>query len=299
MKLSYLKPRGGVSSALLGRGAYRRRQAIGASRGPPGSRSSIGESDGLLIRRLQVRFLPGAPLFGGARAYLRLSLNRPLGGLARVKKFKKGDTVIYPQHGACTVKAIKRMRAFEVMQDYLILESVMTDATGKGMTLSVPVAKVYDLGIRPPVSKSELQDLVDVLSKPDPRVPANWSRRFKNHQEKLKSGDVYQVAEVVRNLAARDRENQLSAAEKTMYERARLNLISEIAPSKRCSTEEATRFLDDALEKGVLSAGGKSQLQELGRASTGGKRKTETKKPDAKKVDAKKPVKPKATSKKK
>ena len=145
-----------------------------------------------------------------------------------MKKFKKGDTVIYPQHGACTVKVIKRIRAFDVVQDYLILESVMTDATGKGMTLSVPVAKVYDLGIRPPVSKSELQDLVDVLSKPDPRVPANWSRRFKNHQEKLKSGDVYQVAEVVRNLAARDRENQLSAAEKTMYERARLNLISRL-----------------------------------------------------------------------
>ena len=125
-------------------------------------------------------------------------------------------------------------------------------------------------------------------------MPSNWSRRFKNHQEKLKSGDVYQVAEVVRNLAARDRENQLSAAEKTMYERARLNLISEIAPSKRCSTEEATRFLDDALEKGVLSAGGKSQLQELGRASTGGKRKA-----DPKKSDAKKSTKPKATSKKK
>ncbi len=214
--------------------------------------------------------------------------------MTNVKKFKKGDTVIYPQHGACTVKVIKRMRAFDVMQDYLILESVMTDAAGKGMTLSVPVAKVYDLGIRPPVSKSELQDLVDVLSKPDPRVPANWSRRFKNHQEKLKSGDVYQVAEVVRNLAARDRENQLSAAEKTMYERARLNLISEIAPSKRCSTEEATRFLDDALEKGVLSADGKSQLQELGRASTGGKRKTNTAK-----GPAKKPAKPKATSKKK
>ncbi len=212
-----------------------------------------------------------------------------------MKKFKKGDTVIYPQHGACTVKAIKRIRAFDVMQDYLILETVMTDTTGNGMTLSVPVAKVYDLGIRPPVSKSELQDLVDVLSKPDPRVPANWSRRFKNHQEKLKSGDVYQVAEVVRNLAARDRENQLSAAEKTMYERARLNLISEIAPSKRCSTEEATRFLDEALEKGVLSATGGSRLQELGRASTGGKRKAESK-GDAKKRPAK--AKPKASSKK-
>jgi CarD family transcriptional regulator len=154
------------------------------------------------------------------------------------------------------------MRAFDVVQEYLILESVMKDMSGKGMTLSVPTAKAHDLGIRPPVSASELQDLVDVLSKPDPRVPANWSRRFKNHQEKLKSGDVYQVAEVVRNLAARDRENQLSAAEKTMYDRARLNLISEIAPSKKCSTEEATRFLDQALERGVLKVTGKAAKSE-------------------------------------
>ena len=179
-----------------------------------------------------------------------------------IKKFKKGDTVIYPQHGACIVKGVKRMRAFDVVQEYLILESVMKDMSGKGMTLSVPTAKAHDLGIRPPVSASELQDLVDVLSKPDPRVPANWSRRFKNHQEKLKSGDVYQVAEVVRNLAARDRENQLSAAEKTMYDRARLNLISEIAPSKKCSTEEATRFLDQALERGVLKVTGKAAKSE-------------------------------------
>ena len=212
-----------------------------------------------------------------------------------MKKFKKGDTVIYPQHGACTVKVIKRMKAFDTVQECLILETVMSDATGMKMTLSVPTAKVYDLGIRPPVSKSELQDLVDVLSKPDPRVPANWSRRFKNHQEKLKSGDVYQVAEVVRNLAARDRENQLSAAEKTMYERARMNLISEIAPSKRCSPEEAEKFLDGALERGVLNIANKPQLQELGRASTGGKKKKDDEKPSR----SKKAAKPKASSKKK
>ena len=95
-------------------------------------------------------------------------------------------------------------------------------------------------------------ELVAVLSKADPRVPSNWSRRFKNHQEKLKSGDVYQVAEVVRNLAARNRDASLSAAERTMYERARVNLISEIAPALKVSTEEAEKFLNAALEKGVL-----------------------------------------------
>jgi CarD family transcriptional regulator len=106
--------------------------------------------------------------------------------------------------------------------------------------------------VRPPVSADELEDLVSVLSKADPRVPSNWSRRFKNHQEKLKSGDVYQVAEVVRNLAARNRDASLSAAERTMYERARVNLISEIAPALKVSNEEAEAFLNAALEKGVL-----------------------------------------------
>ena len=142
---------------------------------------------------------------------------------------------------------MKRMKAFGKTQDYLILRTVINE-----MTLSIPVEQISTVGVRPPVSSSELQDLVAVLAKADPRVPANWSRRFKNHQEKLKSGDVYQVAEVVRNLAARDRDSALSAAEKTMYDRARVNLISEIQPALRVSTEEAELYLDKALEKGVL-----------------------------------------------
>jgi CarD family transcriptional regulator len=162
-------------------------------------------------------------------------------------KFKKGDTVIYPQHGACIVHGIKRMKAFGTTQEYLILKTVINE-----MTLSVPTAMANTVGVRPPVSKSELEDLRSVLSKADPRVPANWSRRFKNHQEKLKSGDVYQVAEVVRNLAARDRDSALSAAEKTMYDRARINLISEISPALKVSTEAAEVWLDNALELGVL-----------------------------------------------
>lgn len=115
----------------------------------------------------------------------------------------------------------------------------------------MPTLKASEVGVRPPVNPEELEDLVAVLSKPD-RVPSNWSRRFKNHQEKLKSGDVYQVAEVVRNLAARNRDASLSAAERTMYDRARINLISEIAPALKVSAEEAERYLDEALAKGVL-----------------------------------------------
>ncbi|MEO6126682.1 MAG: CarD family transcriptional regulator [Ilumatobacteraceae bacterium] len=162
-------------------------------------------------------------------------------------KFKKGDTVIYPQHGACLVQGTKKVVAFGETTEYLILRTIINE-----MTLSVPVARASDVGVRPPVSPDELEDLVSVLSKADPRVPSNWSRRFKNHQEKLKSGDVYQVAEVVRNLAARNRDASLSAAERTMYERARINLISEIAPALKVSAEDAEKYLDEALAKGVL-----------------------------------------------
>ena len=166
-------------------------------------------------------------------------------------KFKKGDTVIYPQHGACKVVATRKEDPFGSGKqiEYLVLSTVIGE-----MMLKVPMSKVDDVGVRPPVSPDELADLVAVLAKPDPRVPSNWSRRFKNHQEKLKSGDVYQVAEVVRNLSARNRDASLSAAERTMYERARVNLISEIAPALKVSPEEAERYLDDALAKGVLKA---------------------------------------------
>jgi CarD family transcriptional regulator len=125
-----------------------------------------------------------------------------------------------------------------------------------------------------------------VLSKADPRVPANWSRRFKNHQEKLKSGDVYQVAEVVRNLAARDRDAALSAAEKTMYDRARINLISEISPALKVSTEAAEVWLDNALEQGVLKVGKAAKKA----AKPAEKPKSDEKKSDDKKV-AKAPAK--------
>jgi CarD family transcriptional regulator len=162
-------------------------------------------------------------------------------------KFKKGDTVIYPQHGACIVQGTKKLAVDGTTREYLILKSVIGE-----MTLSVPVENTETVGVRPPVNADELDDLVSVLSKPDPRVPSNWSRRFKNHQEKLKSGDVYQVAEVVRNLAARNRDAALSAAERTMYERARINLVSEIAPALKVSAEDAERYLDEALAKGVL-----------------------------------------------
>ena len=89
------------------------------------------------------------------------------------------------------------------------------------LTLSVPAEKAEEVGMRWPISGEDVDDLFEVLQRRDVREPANWSRRFKNHQEKLKSGDVYQVAEVVRNLSLRDQAKGLSAGEKRMLAKAR------------------------------------------------------------------------------
>jgi CarD family transcriptional regulator len=156
--------------------------------------------------------------------------------------FKKGETIIYPQHGACIVMGTKKMEAFGEKKEYLILQTVINE-----MTLKVPVDMAEEVGVRPPVSADELEDLVAVLSKPDPRVPSNWSRRFKNHQEKLKSGDVYQVAEVVRNLALRDADKGLSAGEKSMFVKARQVLVSELAFALNISEDTALERLNKTL----------------------------------------------------
>jgi CarD family transcriptional regulator len=119
--------------------------------------------------------------------------------------------------------------------------------TAGAMTVSVPEDRAEDLGVRTAISDEEAADVLEVLAVTNVRVPSNWSRRFKNHQEKLKSGDVYECAEVVRNLAIRQRNASLSTAEKSMYANARHILTSELAVSWGVDDEEAAARIDQAL----------------------------------------------------
>jgi len=102
--------------------------------------------------------------------------------------------------------------------------------------------------VRPAISLEEVDDVLAVLAVRSVRVPTNWSRRFKNHQEKMKSGDVYQVAEVVRNLALREKGKGLSTAEKSMLERARGILVSELSFALNVTEEAALTKLEKGLE---------------------------------------------------
>jgi CarD family transcriptional regulator len=156
--------------------------------------------------------------------------------------FDVGDRVVYPHHGAAVIKKREKRKVNGANTEYLVLEM----AHGE-LTLSVPVDKADDVGMRPPIGKEEVEDLFELLGKKDIREPANWSRRFKNHQEKLKSGDVYQVAEVVRNLALRDQAKGLSAGEKSMFVKARSVLVSELSFALDVSEDDALEQVEQQL----------------------------------------------------
>jgi len=157
--------------------------------------------------------------------------------------FKPGDRVVYPHHGAAVVERKEKKTLFGEEREYLVLRMAHGD-----MMLSVPVDNAEEVGMRWPISEEDVEDLFDVLKKRDVREPSNWSRRFKNHQEKLKSGDVYQVAEVVRNLALRDAEKGLSAGEKSLFTKAKSVLVSELSFALDEPEEDATEKVLAALE---------------------------------------------------
>jgi len=156
--------------------------------------------------------------------------------------FKVGDRVVYPHHGAAVIERKEMREVFGEKKEYLVLRVAHGD-----LTLSVPSDKVDEVGMRPPISAEDVDDLFQLLSKKDVREPTNWSRRFKNHQEKLKSGDVYQVAEVVRNLALREVTKGLSAGEKAMLVKARSVLVSELSFALDVSEDEALEKLAQQL----------------------------------------------------
>ena len=116
------------------------------------------------------------------------------------------------------------------------------------LTLMVPADNAEDIGLRDVINDEEVEEVFAVLRKKEARMPTNWSRRFKNHVEKLKSGDIYQVAEVVRNLSIREADKGLSAGEKRMLARARQILVSELTFALNVDEEAAEARLDEVLK---------------------------------------------------
>ena len=156
--------------------------------------------------------------------------------------FRVGDKVVYPHHGAAIIKGVEEREVMGEKREYFVLRLSYGD-----LTLLVPLDNTEEVGIRDVIGRDELEKVFKVLRSKECRMPTNWSRRFKTHVEKLRSGDIYQVAEVVRNLARRDKEKGLSAGEKRMLAKARQILLSEITSAADVDECEAGKLLDGVL----------------------------------------------------
>jgi len=156
--------------------------------------------------------------------------------------FVVGETVVYPHHGAATIQDIFKRTVAGVEREYLELRVSQSD-----LIIKVPSENLDLVGVRDVVDKKGLEKVFAVLREPYIEEPTNWSRRFKANVEKLASGDVIRVAEVVRDLSRRDTDKGLSAGEKRMLHKARQILVSELALAEKSDEVAAGARLDEVL----------------------------------------------------
>ena len=157
-------------------------------------------------------------------------------------KLEVGETVVYPHHGAAEIIEVSEKKIRGEKQKYLKLRVAQGD-----LIIQVPAANVEMVGVRDVIDRKGVKQVFDVLRAEFVEEPTNWSRRYKANLEKLASGDVVKVSEVVRDLWRRDQDRGLSAGEKRMLAKARQILISELALARKVDEEKASAELDKVL----------------------------------------------------
>ena len=160
--------------------------------------------------------------------------------------FKVGETVVYPHHGAATIEEITMRELGGEQVEYLVLRISQSD-----LVIQVPASNVDLVGVRDVVDDKGVEEVLDVLREENVEEPSNWSRRYKANQEKIATGDIVRVSEVVRDLSRRDADKGLSAGEKRMLSKARQILVSELALARDIDEESATAHLDDVLAESI------------------------------------------------
>jgi len=157
--------------------------------------------------------------------------------------FTVGETVVYPNHGAAVIEDIEMRKIKGEDKQYLVLRIVAQ----QDLVVRVPACNLDLVGVRDVVDKDGLDKVFDILRAAHVEEPTNWSRRYKANLEKLHSGDVMKVSEVVRDLWRRERDRGLSAGEKRMLAKARQILVGELALAENTDDAKAATILDEVL----------------------------------------------------
>ena len=157
--------------------------------------------------------------------------------------FEIGDKIVYPMHGAGTIENIELKEILGKKREYFIMRMPIGD-----MKVMIPIDNMQEVGVREIISKEEMEEVITILKGDRGNMPQNWNRRFRLNMDKIKSGDIYEIAAVVRNLMLLDKEKGLSTGERKMLNDAKQMLISEMVLVCELTLEETEELLAESVE---------------------------------------------------
>ncbi|NYB75212.1 MULTISPECIES: CarD family transcriptional regulator [Sedimentibacter] len=162
--------------------------------------------------------------------------------------FKLGDKVVYPMHGAGVIETMESKEILGEIKSYYVLKMPIGE-----MKLMIPVDNVNNIGLRNIIEKDMVEKVYDILKQAAVLNDSNWNKRYRDNLVKMKTGDIFAVAQVVRDLTYRDREKGLSTGEKKMLVSAKQMLISEIALSTDKDGKGISDYLDNIINEDALT----------------------------------------------
>ena len=155
--------------------------------------------------------------------------------------FNVGDKIVYPMHGAGTIDSIEEKDILGEKQSYYILRMP------GGVKVMIPTAKAEEVGVRNIIDKSSADRVISVLEQNETDMDKNWNKRYRDNMDKMKSGDIYEIADVVRNLSFKQKEKGLSTGEKKMLNNAKQILVSELVLAEHASQEEVEEIVENKI----------------------------------------------------
>lgn len=156
--------------------------------------------------------------------------------------YKIGDKIVYPMHGAGIIESIEEKEILGQQRQYYVLRIPIGD-----MKVMIPISNVNNIGLRRVIDEDGVEKVLTILEEKDAYMNNNWNKRYRNHMEKIKSGSIFELAEVVRNLSLRDKEKGLSTGEKKMLDNARQILISELVLARDSEEDKIKNLLEKHL----------------------------------------------------
>ncbi|MGN1299710.1 MAG: CarD family transcriptional regulator [Candidatus Scatovivens sp.] len=155
--------------------------------------------------------------------------------------FKVGDKIVYPMHGAGVIESIEDKSILNERQSYYIIKM-----PGE-VKVMVPTAKAEEIGVRNIIDQETAGKVINVLEHDSTEMSMNWNKRYRDNMEKMKSGDIYEVADIVRNLSFKQKEKGLSTGEKKMLLNAKQILVSELVLAESKDKDEVEELIENKI----------------------------------------------------